>query len=352
VSVNGAELVFVGCYTPDGGGVGEGIVSLRRDPATGALSGRTLAARTPSPSFLAAHPARPVLYAVNELAEGTVSAWSVAADGALSPLGVRRTGGAHPCHLAVTPDGGHLLVANYGSGSVSVLPLDAAGVPGERTDLVQHDGSGPVADRQEGPHAHQVVAGTGEVLAVDLGADRLFRHRLDGVTGRLAPDADPVRVPAGAGPRHAVRHPDGGWFVAAELAATVTAFRPDPVDGGWRPVGSVPASGRPAPVFPSEIVLGADGRFGYVGNRGPDTVTVFTASGGALSVVAEVPCGGVWPRHLALVEHHLYVANERSHTVAIFEVGIDDGVPRAAGEPVAVPSATCVLRWPPAATLA
>ena len=52
-------------------------------------------------------------------------------------------------------------------------------------------------------------------------------------------------------------------------------------------------------------------------------------------------------RHLALIGDHLYVANERSHTVATFAVDAEDGVPRIAAEPAAVPSPTCILRWAP-----
>lgn len=94
-------LLFIGCYTPEMGGQGEGITAVRRDPDTGALTPIGVAARTPSPSFLAWHPTLPVLYAVNELPEGQVSAFAV--DGAaLTPLGSSGTGGAHPCHLAAT----------------------------------------------------------------------------------------------------------------------------------------------------------------------------------------------------------------------------------------------------------
>src|SRR5689334_1694747 len=120
-----AELVFVGCYTGDKGGTGEGIALLRRDPAGGVLSRLGVVARTPSPSFLVAHPTLPALYAVNELdTAGTVSAFTVAAGGELTPLAVEPTGGTDPAHLAVTPDGRFLLVANYSSGSVAVHPLD------------------------------------------------------------------------------------------------------------------------------------------------------------------------------------------------------------------------------------
>src|SRR4051812_1311729 len=97
-----AEYLFVGSYTADKGGDGAGISLLRRDPAGGGLTRLGLAARTPSPSFLAQHPTRPVLYAVNELdSGGTVSAFTVARDHSLSPLATQPTGGADPAHLAV-----------------------------------------------------------------------------------------------------------------------------------------------------------------------------------------------------------------------------------------------------------
>src|SRR4051795_6914350 len=112
MGTNGDHL-FVGCYTGEKGGEGEGIALLRRDPATGVLTRLGVAARTPSPSFLAQHPTRPVLYAVNELDAGTVSAFAVAGDASLTPLAVQSTGGSAPCHLAVSADGHHLLVANY-----------------------------------------------------------------------------------------------------------------------------------------------------------------------------------------------------------------------------------------------
>src|SRR4051812_46665497 len=125
------EYVFVGCYTGESGGVGEGIALLRRDPATGDLTRLGIVAGTPSPSFRPQPRRLPVLYAANELDAGTGSRFAVAADASLTPLAVRSTGGAAPCHLAVSADGRHLLVANYSGGSVAVFPLDSGGVPGE-----------------------------------------------------------------------------------------------------------------------------------------------------------------------------------------------------------------------------
>jgi 6-phosphogluconolactonase (cycloisomerase 2 family) len=331
------ELLYVGCYTPDSGeGDGEGIIAVRRDPRTGQLTMRGLVAATPSPSFLARHPTLPVLYAVNELPEGAVSAWALGTDGSVATLGSRPTGGGHPCHLAVTPDGGYVVSANYASGSVAVHPLDATGAPGERTGLAVHEGSGPVADRQEAAHAHMVRPEGSTVLAVDLGADRVFRHRI-GAGGELTEAAPAVEMPAGTGPRHLTRHPDGRYYLASELEPTVTVFGPD-FDERYR----VATTARPVRAEPAEIAIAPDGRFLYVANRGPNTITVFEITAGAPGFLAEVPAGGVWPRHFAIVGEHLYVANERSHNVAVFRLDPDTGVPEQTGS-LEAPSPTCVL---------
>lgn len=346
------EFVFVGCYTGESGGAGEGIALLRRDPRSGVLTRLGVVARTPSPSFLTAHPRKPVLYAANELDDGAVSAFAVAAGGRLTPLAVRGTGGAHPCHVAVSADGRHLLAANYGSGSVAVFPLDDDGVPADRSDLMDLAGSGPVADRQEGPHAHMVAPDpfTADVLVVDLGADRVVRLRLDAV-GRLTAAGPAVPAEPGTGPRHLVRSPDGALLLVGELAANLTWYRPDPSDGLLRAQGAVPTSAGPGHVQPSEIVMGPDGRFVYVANRGVDTVSVFAWDGDGAERIAEVPAGGHWPRHMAAAGEHLYVANERSHSVNTFRIDQESGFLHAAGESTSEPSPTCLLRWPPTIAL-
>lgn len=345
-----SEILFVGCYTGDGGGKGDGVMAVRRDPRTGALTPVGVAAPSPSPSFLTRHPVLPVLYAVNELDEGTVSAWAVRAGGELTPLAVRSTGGAQPCHLAVTADGRHLVSANYGSGSLAVHPLDDEGVPGQRCDLLTHDGRGPDPERQDGPHAHMVSPEPHrpELLAVDLGADRVYRHRLDPVTGRLVPLGAAVQTAPGAGPRHLARHPDGHrLYLAAELDASVLAYAPDPADGRLRESAKLPASRRPGGQ-PSEIAVRPDGRYLYVANRGPDTISVFALDGAVPVAAAEVSTGGQWPRHFVLLGDHLYVANERSHSIGILRVDRETGVPQEDAAPLDLGSPTCLVRWSPA----
>ncbi|HEX2772955.1 MAG TPA: lactonase family protein [Micromonosporaceae bacterium] len=342
-----AEIVYFGGYTPEAGGQGEGIQAARRDPVSGELEPMGVVAATPAPSFLVRHPRLSVLYAVNELPDGRVSAWAEGDDGGLRPLGEQSTGGSEPCHLAVLAGGEHLASANYGSGSIAVHPLDGSGRPGERTDLLVHEphgGPGRDPQRQDGPHAHMVSADpSGEsLLAVDLGMDSIYHYQLDKASARLVPTGPRTHLPAGTGPRHLARHPDRRrCFVVGELSAAVFAYELDQ-RGALHERGRVPASRREGRVQPSEVAVHPNGRFLYVANRGVDTISVFAVDANAPRLLAEVDSGGAWARHFALIGQHLYVANERSHTIGVFRLDEADGRPVPTGT-CAMPSPTCVL---------
>ncbi len=325
-----SEIVYVGSY-----GAGIGIYS-RSDATLSALG----TADTPDPSFLAVNRDRTALYACNELTDNSVSAFAIEPGGGLRALGSEPTGGTLPCHVLLHP-AGYLLTANYGSGSVSVHPVRPDGSLGERTDLAQHEGHGPNPDRQEGPHAHEVRLAGELVVVVDLGLDALVGYRLDPGTGRLAREPEPfVRSRPGSGPRHAVEHPSGRWYVADELGSTVSIV--SIVDGSRQVVDAVPASRTAGQNQPAGIALSGDRL--YVSNRGADSITTFqVAPDGGLDMVAETPTGGAWPRHFAIVDDMMLVANQNSNTVTGLRLDPGTGVPSPLGVVLDTPSPTCVL---------
>jgi len=255
-------------------------------------------------------------------------------------LSSQPTGGALPCHLTLHK--GHLLTANYGSGSVSVHPVLPDGRLGERTDLVRHHGHGPRTDRQEGPHAHQVHTDGDRVTVVDLGMDRLCHYRIEVATGRLESTAETVVRP-GAGPRHAVVHRSGRWYTSNELDSSVSVYYP--ANGSGDPpkeAASVPASTVEGHNQPSGIALRGD--LLYVGNRGADTIAVFALGPeGDPRPVGEVSTGGHWPRHFAFVDDLLFVANERSGSVVAFRLDPATGLPEPTGDQIKVDGPACVL---------
>ncbi|MFB6850172.1 lactonase family protein [Streptomyces sp. NPDC056373] len=345
--------VLTGSYTPDTGGDGTGLAALRLDVSTGRLSydDQVPPLGVSGASFLAAHPTLDVVYSTNETGPGTVSAVTRQhPDGALTLLGAPvGSGGDNPCHLSVHPSGGWLLAANYGSdtvrGSVGVVRLDGDGRPVELTDVAVHDGAGPVAGRQEGSHAHQVLVDPAGryVLATDLGADAVFTYRLDTRTGRLERTAT-NRMRSGSGPRHLAFSPAQGLlFSADELSSTLTCHRYDAARGTLTAVASVPATtARDVVNQPGGIVASACGRFVWLTNRGADTVAGFRVTGTTLRPVGEYASGGAWPRGLTYAAGHLLVANQHSGTVAALRV-LDSGALEQPAPALFAPSVVCAL---------
>ncbi|HXR74096.1 lactonase family protein [Actinocrinis sp.] len=289
----------------------------------------------PEASFLALGPSRNVLYAVQEDEnDGQVAAFSIdAGSNSLSFLGKQPTHGALPCHLLVEPGGSYVLAANYGTGNVTVLPIETDGSLAASSDLSQHTGSGPNADRQGGPHAHMVAAAPdGQVvLSVDLGTDSVYAYALDALSGRLTLIAQ-NRMRPGSGPRHLVFHPSGEHFyLANELGNSVTVCAYDAATGSAKELAEIPAVPDPrgGENAPGGIVLSADARFVYVSNRGDESVCAFEVGDGGsrLEPVGRWSCEGSWPRDIALSPdgRFLFVANQRSHNVAVLRVDGDSG---------------------------
>ncbi|MCM2392350.1 lactonase family protein [Streptomyces albipurpureus] len=338
---------FIGSFTSAGG---RGIIAADVDRETGALivTGASDAVADPSYLTFADTAGGSFLYAVSETAEGTVAAFAVE-EAALRPIGAPvQVCGASPTHLAISD--GHLLTANYGSGSVSVLPVKGGGEPGAASAVLQHEGNGPDPERQRGPHAHQVVPDPSGrwVLGVDLGTDSVRICALDRETGELNQHHETVLRP-GTGPRHLAFHPAGTHaYVVNELEPTLTICRWDADTGVLEAVGEVPVApeGTDGPVYPSEVVVSQDGRHLWIANRGPDTIAVLTLDGTRerAELIATVPCGGRWPRDLALdpTGRRLYAANERSGDVTWFDIDPKTGVPRRAGS-LTAPAASCVI---------
>ncbi|MEU7891545.1 beta-propeller fold lactonase family protein [Nonomuraea sp. NPDC049152] len=300
------------------GGYGPSILTASKDLD---VIARTAAVKA---SFLASHPTLPVLYAVGEEDSGTVTAYTVTG-GELSLLGERPSEGSQPCHLAVHPGGELLAVANYGDGVVSLHRLDEAGAFAGDPLVLAHQGSGPVWERQERSHAHQAVFHEDVLHVSDLGTDEIRRYALDGRALEF------VKLPAGMGPRHLV-FAGGRCHVAGELDAMVRTY-----DGDWNELAAAVASEEPGTNYPSHI--DAAGDYVYVGNRGPDTISVLRGSD--LAMVAEVPSGATWPRHFAIDGTGMYVANQTGDAVTLLT--LRGGIPRPTDVKLDVVAPACVL---------
>lgn len=341
---SGPRPLYLGTYTSVEGG-GEGIGLATYDPVTGRVTGTGTIPGVGDPSYLALHPNRRTLYAVDEREDGAVTAVRLADR---KVLGSRSTGGAAPCHLSVHPGGRWLLSANYGTGSVAVHPIDASGALGERTDLVTHS-SPPPGPGQDGPHAHQIVTSPdgGHVLAVDLGTDTVHTYRLDQRAGTLT-EVSRAQTKPGAGPRHLTFHPGGRYaYLANEVGNTVAVCAYEPGTGRLT-IGEEQETGTGSGTsYPAQIVVTPNGRYACLANRGHNSLARYAveAKGARLRLLGTVPVSGDFPRQIALSPDGtlLFAANQRSSTVSVFLVDDESGELRLAGEPFASPVAVCAL---------
>ena len=347
------DLLYVGTYTE--GTRSEGLYLLRMDKRSGKLRRIGSVDAGPNPSFLAIHPNRRVLYAVNELEKGGVRAFAIAKDtGALTRLNEQPSEGGAPCYVSLDRSGRVVLVANYGAGSIALLPVGANGALDLAAQVVQHTGTGPNAERQAAPHAHCILTDPSNrfVLAADLGADRVFVYRLDLDGKSLRPvEGGDLRLRPGAGPRHIAFHPTLPLvFVANELDSTVATLRFDAERGALSPLDthSTVPDGWTGTNYPADIHVAANGRTLYVSNRGHNSIAVFSVAdstgGRALVLEQTVSTDGDWPRNFSLgpTGRWLLVANQRSDTVVVFGRDPDTGRLTPSRQRIALPSPVCL----------
>jgi 6-phosphogluconolactonase (cycloisomerase 2 family) len=322
--------VYVGCRTTrERAARGRGITAWHRDPATGALRLVQEIDGLANPSYLALGPGGRVLYTVHGDASD-ISAFRIDPDsGRLAFLNSQSTQGRNPVHLAVAPDGRHIVVSNHLSGTLAVLPLreDGALLPvSQQVQLEGEPGPHRIEQKHAKPHFNPFDPAGRHVVVPDKGLDRIFSFRFE--AGALAPAAAfSVATRESAGPRHIAFHPRATYAYAVnELDSTVTAYRYDADNGALRAfqlVSTLPdtctGNSRAA-----AIAIDVRGRFLYASNRGDDSIALFAiaADTGRLRFIRAFPTLGRTPRFFALepAGRFLYAANEDSDTIVAFRI--------------------------------
>jgi 6-phosphogluconolactonase len=360
-------LVYVGTYTEKilfgtgqvFEGKGEGIHIYRMDPALGSLTPHHTVREIKNPSYLAFHPNRRFLYAVNELksykgeATGTLSAFTVDPDtGRLEFINIVATHGTDPCHVTVDSNGKCALVSNFASGSVAVLPIRDDGGLAEASDVVQHQGSSVDPVRQLGPHAHSVTLDASNRFAYvpDLGLDKLMIYRFDADAGKLKPHEQPsFKTEPGAGPRHFVFHPNSSYaYLINELDSTIVSLGYDTEKGTVEEIQTVPALPKSfrGNSTCADILVDPTGQFLYASNRGHDSIAAYRIDGasGELSLVGHESTGGKTPRNFTIDPSgtFLFAANQDTNNIVHFRIDGKTGRLTPAGETRNAPTPVCL----------
>ena len=349
-------LVYVGTYTR---GKSEGIYVYRLDPSSGALERAGRPARADNPAFLDIAPDRRHLYAVNELQEfegkpgGAVSAFSIEPKTwELTFLNRQPSNGTYPCHLSVDRTGRFVLLANYGSGTVTILPIREDGELGEPAQTIQHEGKSAHPRRQQAPHAHSILIDPANryAFAPDLGVDRVFIYRLDLGNGKLIPNDQPwVQVHPGAGPRHFEFHPRLKYaFVINEIDSTLTAFTYDAGKGGLKEIQTVNTLPEDfdGDSNCADVHVAPSGKFLYGSNRGHDSIVIYAIdeNTGELTLVGHEPTQGKNPRNFAIdpTGTFLLAANGHTDNIVTFRIDPHTGKLKPTGHAIEVPAPVCL----------
>ena len=346
-------FMYVGSFTGEGRGHGEGLSVFRRSAESAPWTQVQLLKDLADPSFLIIDRQARCLYSAH--GDGTeVTAYRIdQATGQLTILNRQPTGGRNGVHLAIDATGRWLVVANYATGTVAVLPINQDGSLAPLSDLATLSGTpGPHRTQQESSHPHHCPFDrTGRVVVVpDKGLDKVFVYRLDAARGKLVAGNPPdVTSRAGAAPRHADFHPTQPYvYVINELDSTITVYRFTLDAGRLEPlqvVTTLPTS-YTGNNSGAEIAVAPSGRFLYGSNRGHDSIAMFAidSTSGLLTVIGWEPTQGKTPRFFGLdpTGTHLYAANQNSDSVVIFGINQATGKLTPTGETVKVASPTTI----------
>ena len=297
--------------------------------ADGGMKLRSNIAAGSGSSFLAVHPSRQWLYAVNE-GSSQVASFSIdGGTGGLKFINRVGSGGAGPAHLSVEPSGRFVLVANYVGGTVAVLPILDGGALGTATDT-----------ESPGSKAHQIVTDKSgqNVFVPCLGSDLVAQYDFNGSLTAKSPAS--ASTATGAGPRHIDLHPNGKWaYLINEVDRTMSMFE---VSNGKlthkQTLTTVPAAVTTGST--AEVWVHPAGHSVYGSNRGHNSIVHFSLdANGRMTLVGHTPTGGMTPRSFTLnaAGTLLLVANQDSGNIVAMRVNLDTGALTSIGPVASVP---------------
>ncbi len=351
------QYLLVGTYTS---GKSEGIYIYKFNSNTGAFEYVNKATGIRNPSYLATSPDNKKVYAVNELHDnnngGYVTAFSFdSKSAAMTRLNDQPSGGDDPCYVSIDKTGHWAIVANYSSGSFSVLPIRTDGSLG-KPNTIFHHGIGFNKERQAGPHVHSTVLSPDNhyLYVSDLGLDKVMIYHFDEATGELKPTIPGFgATEPGSGPRHFIFHPSGKFaYLIEEMAGVVTAFRYDQ-KGQLKTIQTISShpKGFKGDKGSADIHISPDGKFLYASNRGDaNSLAIFSinTASGLLKTLGFQSTLGKNPRNFSLDPSgkFLLVANQGSDNIVIFKRDPKTGKLVSTGKTIQVPTPVCI-KWIP-----
>ncbi|MCU4176615.1 lactonase family protein [Carboxylicivirga sp. N1Y90] len=329
-------IFYTGSYTQEGAPAsnptGEGIGCFTLDLRNGNVSPLGYFKQR-NPSYLAISKDKHFLYAVEEMYEDLnpeLYAYRIMQDGKLSLINKQKLFGDYACHIAIIKD--RLVVANYVSGNVLSYPILEDGSIAPHSQLIQHSGIGPNAERQEAAHAHMVYPyGDKHMYVVDLSLDKAVAYRFDEAENSwFTQEENDISIASGAGARHMIMDSTGEFaYILSELTGEIfVAEQKKELFDLIQNISFVPQSFTDA-FGGAAIRLHPNGKFLYASCRGANTLAIFKidAVSNKLTLVGHQSSGGETPRDFNIdpTGQWLIAANQDSNSLVVFKINQDSG---------------------------
>lgn len=346
--------LFAGTYT--NGKPDTGIYIYEFDTMTGNLKKVFGGQNITNPSFLTLSPAGDYLYACTETklpVEGSISAFKIdSINGSLTFLNKQKSGGENPVYLTTSRNNEFVINANYTQGTVSVFKTNPDGSLHPASQIIQFQGSGPNARRQDKAHIHAAVFSPDYeyIFFPDLGADkiRVFKfNSQDDQPLKSLEQYDYTTVP-GSGPRHFTFHPNNSFaFCIEELSGTITSFKYE--SGKLDSIQRIFSYSKLQEEYNSaDIHISPDGLFLYASNRwdNENTISIFSINRdtGKLTLIGHQSTYGDHPRNFTLdpTGNFLIVANQVTNNIVVFKRDIKTGLLTKTGNEIKIPGPSCL----------
>ncbi len=266
---------------------------------------------------LALDPAGRFAYAVNP-GSGNVTAYSVAANGALTRIGMTPVG-MSPQAITMDPGGQFVYVVNSSDNNISQLKVGADGSLAAMTPSTVAAGAAPGAI---------TVDRTGRFLYVANVTDGTVSQFAIGTTGALSP-LSPATFTVGASPT-AIRTDATGHFAYVTRGGTTGTIAQLAI-GPRGTLSSLTPATATVEADPQAIAIDGNGGFVYVVAGTSNSITAFDVipTSGALSALPRVPGQGS-PSSVAIVAgdapvqavtKFAYAANNGGDSISLFTVG-------------------------------
>lgn len=346
---NNELTMLVGTYTT---GKSKGIYLYRFNEETGDSKALSFA-EAANPSFLSVSMDGKYVYAVEEGNEDSaVNCFSFNKEkGTLAFINRQLTNGESPCHI--NTDGKNIITANYGGGSLSVLPINNDGSLQAVSSLIKFEGKGLHRKRQLSPHPHySIFTPDGKyLLLTDLGTDKIYKFNINddtNITGSermlTAGTPESFHVAVESGPRHIIFSQNGNYaYLINEISGKVTVF--EYKEGMLKEVQSI-TSDTVSAQGSADIHISPDGKFLYSSNRlKNDGIAIFriNAADGTLERTGYQRTG-IHPRNFIITPNgkFLLVACRDIDSIQVYERDIDTGLLTNIDKDIMVYSPVCI----------